>query len=138
MNDSNNYLGSGLAFPIGTNIQGSLQLSGDTNNLEESIHIILGTKLGERVYRPNFGSKLSELVFEPMNIQVLLMIRLYVQEALETWEPRITIMDIVTEPDPISGYVNINIIYKPKNNFDIRSVVFPFYLNPSEEEESTT
>lgn len=137
MNDSNNYLGSGLAFPIGTNIQGSLQLSGDSNNLEEAIHIILATKLGERVYRPNFGSKLSELVFEPMNTQTLLLIRLYVQEALEMWEPRITIEDIVTEPDPFSGYVNINIIYQPKNSFDIRSMVYPFYLNPSDEESST-
>lgn len=130
--EANSYIGAGIAFPIDTNIQGSIQLSSETNNLEESIRIILGTKLGERVYRPNFGSRLSELVFEPMNIQVLLMIRLYVQEALEMWEPRIIIQDIITEPDPINGYVNINIIYHPKQYFDIRSMVFPFYLQPSE------
>ncbi|NEQ30984.1 MAG: GPW/gp25 family protein [Leptolyngbya sp. SIO4C5] len=130
----NDYIGAGIAFPISTNVQGSLQLSSGTVNLEESIRIILGTKLGERVYRPNFGSRLSEMVFEPMNTQVLLLIRLYVQEALEMWEPRIYLRDIVTEPDPTSGQVNINIIYQPKDSYDTRSLVYPFYLLPPGEE----
>jgi uncharacterized protein len=126
---SNPYIGVGLAFPIATNVQGSFQLSAQHTNLEESIRIILGTRLGERVYRPNFGSRLSELVFEPMNTQTLLLIRLYVQEALEIWEPRIKLVDIVTEPDLKSGQVDINIVYQPKDSHDSRSMVYPFYLN---------
>lgn len=52
INNSNSadYIGAGLAFPISTNAQGSFQLSNGTTNLEESIRIILGTKLGERVH----------------------------------------------------------------------------------------
>ncbi|MEM1242037.1 MAG: GPW/gp25 family protein [Cyanobacteria bacterium P01_H01_bin.26] len=129
---SNPYVGAGLAFPIGINVQGSFQLSGDTTNLEESIRIILGTRLGERVYRPNFGSRLSELVFEPMNTQTLLLLRLYIQEALEIWEPRITLKDIYTEPNPRSGLVAVTILYQPKNSHDIRSMVYPFYLTSAE------
>ena len=125
---SNPYIGAGLAFPIATNVQGSFQLSGSTTNLEESIRIILGTHLGERVYRPNFGSRLSELVFEPMNTQTLLLIRLYVQEALEFREPRIEIVNVITMPDSRRGQVEIEIVYKPKESHDLRSVVYPFYL----------
>ncbi|MDB9526525.1 GPW/gp25 family protein [Oscillatoria sp. CS-180] len=132
-NDSTNYIGAGLAFPVNTNVQGSFQLSSDTQNLEESIRIILGTRLGERVYRPNFGSRLSEMVFEPMNTQTLLMIRLHVQEALEIWEPRIDLIEVITEPDPMTGRVNINIIYQPRNSYDSRSMVYPFYLIPPDE-----
>jgi len=132
--DSADYIGAGLAFPIATNVQGSLQLSDGVTNLEESIRIILSTKLGERVYRPNFGSRLSELVFEPMNVQTLLLIRLYVREALEMWEPRITLIDIITEPDPIRGQVNIDIVYQPKESYDTRSMVYPFYLTPPNQE----
>lgn len=131
---SNNFIGAGLAFPITTNVQGSLQLSSGTKNLEESIRIILGTMLGERVYRPDFGSRLSEVVFEPMNTQVLLMLRLHVREALEIWEPRIEVEDIITEPDPVTGQVNINILYTPKETYDIRSMVYPFYLTPPDED----
>ena len=131
---SEDYIGAGIAFPVSTNVQGSLQLSNGTLNLEENIRIILGTKLGERVYRPNFGSRLSELVFEPMNVQTLLLIRLYVREALEMWEPRIILVDIVTDPDPARGRVDINIIYQPKHSYDSRSMVYPFFLNAPEAE----
>ncbi len=127
-----NYIGAGLGFPSRINVQGGVQLSADEPNIEESIMVILRTSLGERVYRPNFGSRLSELVFEPLNTQTLLLIRLYVEEALEMWEPRIILKEVRTDPDPIRGKADIVITYQPKNSHDIRSLVYPFYLTPRE------
>jgi uncharacterized protein len=121
-------IGTGLASPLRVSVQGNVQLTSAEPNIEESIVIILRTSLGERVYRPTFGSRLSELVFEPLNIQTLLLIRLYVEEAIETWEPRINVIEIRTDPDPIRGKVDIEIIYQPKDSWDSRSVVYPFYL----------
>lgn len=129
-NQQRDYLGQGLSFPLGMNLQGALQLSATERNVEESIWIILGTRLGERVYRPNFGSRLFELTFAPMNTQTLLLIRLYIQEALEQWEPRIILDGIYTEPDPLQGRVDVTIVYHPKDSHDSRSVVYPFYLLP--------
>lgn len=126
------YIGAGLGFPIQVNVQGGIQLSTSTPNIEESIIIILRTDLGERVYRPNFGSRLSELVFEPMNVQTLMLIRLYVEEALEMWEPRIILKEVRADPDPVRGRVDIEIVYQPKNSPDTRSLVYPFYLAPEE------
>jgi phage baseplate assembly protein W len=117
-----------LGFPLQVNVQGGIQLSTGTPNIEESIVIILRTDLGERVYRPNFGSRLSELVFEPMNVQTLMLIRLYVEQALEMWEPRIILKEVLADPDPIRGRVDIEIVYQPKNSLDTRSLVYPFYL----------
>jgi hypothetical protein len=131
-NQQPDYIGSGFAFPLRVNVQGGLPLSSDTPNIEESILIILRTDLGERVYRPNFGSRLSELVFEPLNIQTLLLIRLYVEEALDMWEPRIILKEVRTDPDPVRGKVDIIIEYQPKNSPVTRSLVYPFYLSPSE------
>ncbi len=108
-----------------------MQLSSDVRNVEESIRIILNTKLGERVYRPNFGSRLSELVFAPMNTQTLLLIRVYIEEALELWEPRIIIEGIYTEPDPVRGRVEVRIEYRLTDSYESRSLVYPFYLMPS-------
>jgi phage baseplate assembly protein W len=122
------YIGAGLGFPLQVNVQGGIQLSTGTPNIEESIVIILRTDLGERVYRPNFGSRLSELVFEPMNVQTLMLIRLYVEQALEMWEPRIILKEVRADPDPIRGRVDIEIVYQPKNSLDTRSLVYPFYL----------
>ncbi|BAY81543.1 GPW / gp25 family protein [Calothrix parasitica NIES-267] len=131
--DSQDYIGSGFAFPLDLSVQGGIQLSSEITNLEESILIILRTDLGERVYRPDFGSRLSELVFEPLNTQTLLRIRLYVEEALKMWEPRIILKEVRTNPDPIRGKVEIEIIYQPKNHLEIRSLVYPFYLLPTGE-----
>lgn len=122
------YIGAGLGFPLQVNVQGGVQLSTGTPNIEESMVIILRTDLGERVYRPNFGSRLSELVFEPMNVQTLMLIRLYVEQALEMWEPRIILKEVRADPDPIRGRVDIEIVYQPKNSLDTRSLVYPFYL----------
>jgi phage baseplate assembly protein W len=127
------HLGQGIAFPLGVTVQGGLKLSATERNLEDSIRIILGTNLGERIYRPDFGCRLSELVFAPLNTQTLLLIRLYVEEALIKWEPRITVLEIRADPDPIRGRVDIEIHYQPKASHDSRSLVYPFYLLPPSE-----
>ncbi|MBD2359080.1 GPW/gp25 family protein [Tolypothrix sp. FACHB-123] len=128
-------LGTGWAFPLRLNLQGGIQLTSEEQKVKESIWIILRTGVGERVYRPNFGSRLSELAFAPMNNDTLIQIRMYVLEALEVWEPRITVDRVITEPDPVRGRVDINIIYRLKDNPDINNFVYPFYLLPPSEEE---
>jgi uncharacterized protein len=125
------YLGKGIGFPLRTNVQGSLQISVNDRSVEDAIQIILRTNPGERVYRPEFGSRLGDLAFAPMNTQTLLLIQLCVREALEQWEPRIMLEDIRTDPDPVRGLVDIKIIYRLKDHADLRSIVYPFYLQPS-------
>ena len=122
------YLGRGWAFPLQTSVQGGIQLTSEAQKVKESIWIILRTGLGERVYRPNFGSRLAELAFSPMNTDTLIRIRLYVLEALEIWEPRIIIDEVRADPDPVRGRVDIIINYRLKNGPDIHSFVYPFYL----------
>jgi uncharacterized protein len=122
------YLGKGWAFPLNLSLQGGIQLSDRSQKVRESIWIILRTSLGERVYRPDFGSRLSELAFEPMNSATMIRIRLYVVEALEIWEPRIEIDRVVTEPDPVRGMVSISIDYRLKDYADPYNFVYPFYL----------
>ncbi|MDF5716662.1 MAG: GPW/gp25 family protein [Rhizonema sp. NSF051] len=122
------YLGRGWAFPLRLDVQGGIKLTADAQKVKESIWLILCTGLGERVYRPNFGSRLSELVFAPMSSETLIKIRLYVLEALETWEPRINIDEVQTDPDPVRGKVDIIINYRLKDFPDIYSFVYPFYL----------
>ncbi|MGG6296318.1 GPW/gp25 family protein [Leptolyngbya sp. AN02str] len=122
------HLGQGIAFPMRTSVQGGVQLSAKGENLAQSIRLILQTRLGERVYRPDFGCRLSELTFAPMNIDTLLLIRLHVREALEKWEPRIVLNEVSTDPDPMRGRVDIIIHYHAKDSSHRRNIVYPFYL----------
>jgi uncharacterized protein len=130
---SQEHLGTGISFPVQVSSQGTIQLSPGKTSVDESIKIILRTHLGERVYRPNFGCRLSELAFAPLNTETLMQIRLYVQEALEQWEPRINLESVVTEPDPVRGKVDVVINYQIKKTYEAKSFVFPFYLSGSKE-----
>ena len=127
------YLGTGLSFPLGLNLQGQMKLSTQDQKVKESILIILGTQIGERFYRPTFGCGLSKLTFAPLNFNTMLQIRLCVREALQTWEPRIIVDDVRTVPAPIHGRVNIIIDYRLKNYPDLHSLVYPFYLDSNAE-----
>jgi len=122
------YLGKGVSFPLRINQQGDLELSAEDNSVKESIWLILLTKPGERVYRPDFGCRLSDLAFAPMSTQTLMLIRIFVQEALEQWEPRIILEGVLTDPDPAKGLVDITINYRLQDSYDRRSLVYPFYL----------
>lgn len=122
------YLGTGLSFPLQSNVQGGLKLSAEAQKVKESIWLILRTDLGERVYRPDFGCRLSELAFAPLNNDTLLRIRIYVLEALRKWEPRIEVDEVRADPDTIAGRVNIVIDYRLKSYPDPYSFVYPFYL----------
>ncbi len=126
------YLGRGWSFPLQINVQGGINFSSEDEKVRESIWIILRTSPGERVYRPTFGCRLSELAFAPMNSDTLLQIRIYVTQALEVWEPRIVLDDVRAEPDPILGKVDILIKYKLKDYPDVYSFVYPFYLISAE------
>lgn len=132
-NRNRDYLGTGLSFPLKVSQQGLIQLSSSELNIEESIRIILRTEPGERVYRPDFGCRLSELTFSPLNTQTMMTIRLYVQEALQRWEPRIDKIQVTVDPDPVRGRVDITVNYQIKNTYDSKSLVYPFYLSAHQE-----
>ena len=126
------HIGQGWAFPMRTTVQGGLQLSAADQNLMESIRVLLRTRLGERVCRPEYGCRLAEMTFATMNTDTLLLIRLHVQEALDRWEPRIVVEQVLAEADPETGRVNIVILYRAKDTHQRRSLVYPFYLMPPE------
>lgn len=127
------YLGQSLGFPLQVNPQGSIDLSAEEQNIRESIYIILLTQWGERVYRPNFGCRLSELMFAPITSETLMLMRIYIQEALEVWEPRIIVDEVLAEPDSLLGRVDLTINYRLQTTYEPRSIVFPFYLQPEPE-----
>jgi uncharacterized protein len=135
--NESNLIGKGIAFPLKVNLQANIDLSAKFVNLEESMRIILGTRLGERVYRPDFGSRLDELVFAPMNTETLLLIKIYVREAITKWEPRVILKNVYVEvasspitlrPSPELGKLKIIIEYTPKDYHETLSMVYPFYL----------
>lgn len=133
-------VGRGWAFPPQINRQGGMALVGGFDEISQAIQIILSTAIGERVMRPEFGSRLHELAFAPINEETKARARRYVEDALAMWEPRINLVDVQVQ-DPFRrepnrlyapGLLSIEIQYEIKTTGDQRSLVYPFYLIPGE------
>lgn len=123
------FLGRGWRFPVEPDEDGRLAFSAEEAKIQESILIILGTARGERIMRPEFGSRLHELVFAPINGSTRSLAANYVTEALVAWEPRIDVRHVVVADDLADdGALQVNIEYEVRATNSIFNLVYPFYL----------
>ncbi len=98
--DAGKIVGRGLAFPPRLGPDGRLAFSEGTNNIRESIRIILMTELRERLLLPNFGGGLRSFLYEPNIVTTHQLIKDQAQRALVSWEPRIRLETLTVAPDP--------------------------------------
>lgn len=68
---------------------GELSFPGLEESVRQSIQIILRTRPGEQLMRPDFGAGLADLLQEPNTLTTRRRIRDLVQESVERWERRI-------------------------------------------------
>jgi phage baseplate assembly protein W len=127
------FQGVGWAFPVGVDARGRIALARHERDIEEAIQIILLTPKGQRVMRPEFGSRLHELIFAPNTATTAGLAAYYVEDALGMWEPRIEVNEVNAAPDPDdAARLLIEIRYTVKSTYDSRTLVFPFYRLPEE------
>lgn len=127
----NELIGTGWAFPLQPDGSGGIAMATGTADIDEAITVILGTSLGERVMRPDFGCRIHELVFAPVTGETLGLARRYVEEALGWWEPRIDVDEVVVTVDDGEAHLGkllIGITYTVRATKDERTLVYPFYL----------
>jgi uncharacterized protein len=123
------FLGTGWRFPILPDPGGSLGYVSGDDNVEQSLHILLMTQLGERVMRSDFGTELPRLVFSPGSTQYLRLLERTVQDAVINWEPRVDVDQVTAEADPVEAFkVVVSITYTVRQTNTTNNLVFPYYL----------
>jgi Bacteriophage baseplate protein W len=129
------FIGRGLLFPLRVDQSGGIALGSGADDIDASIRMAIVTAPGERVMRPEFGCRIWDLMFEPINANTLGLMAEAVRDAVSQWEPRVTLEDVVVEPDPASpARVLIDLRYRVRTTNDQRNLVFPFYVIPRETE----
>jgi phage baseplate assembly protein W len=135
MANDRDFLGKGLRFPVSVNLNGGVSSSVLEENVRQSIFIILGTAPGERIYRPDFGCRIHDLMFEPNNAITAAAAEVYCEEALYKYEPRIESVTCRARPnadEPNRLDVRLEYVIAGKN--EKRNLVYPFYLKQQDEE----
>jgi phage baseplate assembly protein W len=127
------FVGAGWAFPVRTDATGRIALSREGHEIEESIRLILATSPGERPMRPEFGCAVHDYVFAPADASTAGSIAYAVRVALDRWEPRIDVRDVLVRYDESDrGLLYIDVQYSVRGTNDPRNLVFPFYTIPDE------
>lgn len=127
------FLGKGWRFPIHPGENGGLGYVGGDENVEQSLRILLLTRLGERLMRPRFGSEAPRLVFAPGSEQYLRLLEESVREAVRDWEPRVELDAVRAEADlEDETRVIVSIEYRIRRSNTRTNLVFPFYLDSLE------
>ena len=125
------FIGQGLRFPMGVDHRGAIAMTSGTEDLDSSIKVVLSTAPSERVMRPEFGCKIWDLLFEPVNANTIGLMAQAVREAVAQWEPRVEVDDVTVSPDDDdSSLVHIVVHYRVRTTNDRRNLVYPFYVIP--------
>lgn len=87
------------------------------DSVRQSIQIILRTRPGERIMRPNFGGGLENMLHEQNSLTTRRQIRDLINESLNRWEKRIILdrIDVWEIEDQPTG-VRVEIAYRLKRS----------------------
>lgn len=133
-------IGRGWAWPIQIEPRGRWRMLGGLPKVEQAMAIILSTRRGARLRRPDFGCRIHDLVFAPANPETLRQAEWFVEEALALWEPRIEVLRVRTwvEYRPVvlgvratqtgHGQLMVEVTYRVRATNDVRNRVFPFLI----------
>ncbi len=125
------FLGTGWGFPptFGRGGASVVMVSGN-EDIEQSLQILLGTRLGERVMQDSFGCDLHDMLFEEMDQVLVNSITRTVSDAILFHEPRIVLNSLdVSESASTQGLLLISIAYTVRTTNSRFNMVYPFYLN---------
>ena len=84
----------------------------DTTAIARSIRNIVFTSPGEKFFNPDFGSRISESLFENVDEVSALAIEDEIKSSIINFEPRVNLLNTVVVPNPDDNEMNVTIEYE--------------------------
>src|SRR5712691_7039252 len=79
---------------------GAIDTVADDEAIRQSLLLLISTRPGERVMRPEYGCDLPRLVFSPNDDTTAGLAIHFVRQAVERWEPRVEVLRVDANRDP--------------------------------------
>ena len=129
MSNDKSFLGTGWGFPPDfDNTTNNVVMLSDEEDIQSSLEILLSTRPGERVMRPDYGCNLDELVFESLTTTFTTYIKDLITTAILYHEPRIQVNKIdLQEAGELEGRILIIIEYTIRSTNSRINFVYPYY-----------
>ena len=125
----NGFLGRGWDFPPSFGDAGrDVAMVSDEDDILSSLQILLSTRPGERVMRPQFGCNLDDLLFDNLDTTLKTLMADRITTAILYHEPRIEVLAVTLDNRrELQGIIDIELQFVVRATNSRRNLVFPFY-----------
>jgi phage baseplate assembly protein W len=97
--------------------------------INRALKNLLLTRFFEKPFRPNFGSQVFEMLFEPVDLIVASNIESAIRVAIQNFEPRVTVIRVEATPDNDNNGYEISLMYSINNSIlEDQLSEFKFFL----------
>ena len=111
-------------------LSGDLITLKNENAIARAVRNIVSTTPGEKLFDPEFGSTVSEILFENLNDITAVSIRDEIRSSLRNYEPRVELIDVNVDPNFDENQFDVLIKYRIIG-VDIPASQIEFALLPS-------
>ena len=115
MSEPTTEVWSDLHQNIVADAQGGLKKVINIESVRTSIDNILRTYQGERLFLPEFASRLKDVLFEPINDHLINKLSQSVKDTIERWDNRVQVVGVDIKIDTDHAFLIITV------RFNIRS-----------------
>jgi len=99
------------------------------DDIVESLRLLFGTQVGERILEPRYGSELSTMLFTSATTSERTVLETTLRRAILHFEPRIEVEGLsVDTSDATQGILRIRVQYLVSATNSRRNIVFPYFL----------
>ena len=111
-------------------LSGDLITLSNENAIARSVRNIVLTTPGEKIFDPDFGSNIGEILFENIDEITAVSIQEEIENSLSNYEPRVEIIDVNVKPDYDQHQFDVMISYRIIG-VDVPPTQLEFALLPS-------
>ena len=84
----------------------------NTSAIARSLRNIVFTQPGEKFFQPEFGSRVTESLFDIADGVSAIAIRDEIRSSIINYEPRVKLLDVTVIPNPGENEMNVTIEYE--------------------------
>ena len=111
-------------------LNGDLIALKNTSAIARSLRNIVFTQPGEKFFQPEFGSRVTESLFDIADGVSASSIRDEIRSSIINYEPRVKLLDVTVIPNPRENEMNVTIEYEIVG-LDISAQQLDFVLLPT-------
>ena len=97
-------------------ITGDIDPVKDAISVKRGITNILLTSMFERLFQPELGSNLKDVLFEPIDEITTARIEREVRSAIDAWEKRAEVLNVFVDPDEDYNRYKVSVTFRPLNS----------------------